>query len=202
VKHSLQIGVTGGIGSGKSLVCRIFSSFGIPVYDADSRAKALMTTDGILMSQIRKEFGDLSYDEQGNLNRTFLASSVFSNAERLKRLNSLVHPRVGEDYTHWYEAAKDRAPYVLKEAALLFESGSHKYLDRIIVVFAPVDIRIRRVLHRDPHRTKEQIEEIIQRQLADEEKIKLADYIITNDESVLLIPQIVSLHQFFVEEKF
>jgi dephospho-CoA kinase len=197
VKSCLQIGVTGGIGSGKSLVCKIFSCFGIPVYDADSRAKALMTTDGILVSQIRKEFGDLSYDENGNLNRPYLASAVFSNAEKLERLNSLVHPRVGVDYTQWYISRKDQTPYVLKEAALLFESGSYKQLDRVIVVFAPIDLRIKRVLNRDPHRTADQVEAIIRRQLADEEKIKLADHVLVNDESSLLIPQIVSLHQKF-----
>jgi dephospho-CoA kinase len=200
LEPALQIGITGGIGSGKSLVCRIFSCFGIPVYDADRRAKALMTTDGILISQIRKEFGDLSYDEEGNLNRTFLASTVFPNAEKLDRLNSLVHPRVGEDYNNWYKSAAAQAPYVLKEAALLFESGSFSKLDKVIVVFAPVELRVKRVLMRDPHRTADQVRDIIKRQWPSEQIMKRADFIVTNDESELLIPQIISLHQKFMQE--
>jgi dephospho-CoA kinase len=198
LKPALQIGITGGIGSGKSLVCRIFSCLGIPVYDADRRAKALMTTDGILMSQIRKEFGDLSYDEEGNLNRTFLASTVFPNAEKLDRLNSLVHPRVGEDYNNWYKSVGN-TPYVLKEAALLFESGSFNQMDKVIVVFAPVELRVKRVLSRDPHRTADQVRDIIKRQWPAEESMKRADYIVTNDESELLILQVISLHQKFVK---
>jgi dephospho-CoA kinase len=200
LEPALQIGITGGIGSGKSLVCRIFSCLGIPVYDADRRAKALMTTDGILISQIRKEFGDLSYDEEGNLNRAFLASTVFPNAEKLDRLNSLVHPRVGEDYNNWYKSAAAQAPYVLKEAALLFESGSFTKLDKVIVVFAPVELRVKRVLTRDPHRTADQVRDIIKRQWPSEEIMKRADFIVTNDESELLIPQIISLHQKFMQE--
>lgn len=161
-----------------------------------------MTTDGILMSQIRKEFGDLSYDEEGNLNRTFLASTVFSNAEKLDRLNSLVHPRVGEDYNNWYKSVTNLAPYVLKEAALLFESGSYTQMDKIIVVFAPVELRIKRVLSRDSHRTYEQVRDIIRRQLPAEEAVKRADFIVRNDETELLIPQVISLHQNFQKELY
>lgn len=200
VKPALQIGITGGIGSGKSLVCRIFSCLGIPVYDADRRAKDIMTTDGILISQIKKEFGDLSYDEKGNLNRNHLASAVFGNEKELERLNALVHPRVGEDYNNWYQQVKNHSPYVLKEAALLFESGSFRLLDKIIVVFAPAELRIKRVLLRDLHRTEQQVRDIIDRQWADDDKLKRADYIVTNDESLLLIPQVLSLHQRFQKE--
>jgi dephospho-CoA kinase len=169
------------------------------VYDADHRAKALMTTDGILMSQIRKEFGDLSYDGNGNLNRAYLASSVFAEAEKLGRLNALVHPRVGVDYKNWVDSIDDPAPYVLKEAALLFEAGSYKELDKVIVVYAPAEIRLNRVMNRDPQRTPDQVQDIMSRQWPDEEKVKRADYILTNDESVLLIPQVISLHQKFLE---
>ncbi len=202
MKKKLQIGVTGGIGSGKSLVCRIFSCLGIPVYDADSRAKALMTTDGILIRQIKEEFGDLSYDDNGNLNRVYIASEVFGNETRLARLNELVHPRVAEDYKRWYEKVKVSVPYVVKEAALLYESGSFKQLDEVIVVFAPEDVRISRVLKRDPHRTSEQVKDIIRRQMDDDTKLKRADHVITNDESLLLIPQVVSLHQRFSDKLY
>ena len=107
------------MGSGKSLVCKIFQCLGVPVYDADSRAKSLMTTDGILIQQIKKEFGDLSYDGQGNLNRKYLSEVVFGKENKLNVLNNLVHPRVGVDYTQWV-TTNQALPYVLKEAALLF----------------------------------------------------------------------------------
>jgi dephospho-CoA kinase len=172
------------------------------VYDADSRAKALMTTDQILISRIRKEFGDLSFDDKGNLNRAYLSSEVFANEEKLERLNSMVHPRVGEDYKKWFESFRGSVPYVLKEAALLFESGSFRQLDKVIVIFASREIRIARVLKRDPHRSSAQVENIIMRQLSEEEKMNRADYIITNDESMLLIPQVLSLHQKFLHELY
>lgn len=192
----LQIGITGGIGSGKSLVCRIFQQLGVPVYDADSHAKELMTTDGILMSGIKKEFGDLSYHPDGALNRVYLANHVFNNQEQLDKLNSLVHPRVKAHYQQWVEAQTEFR-YVLKEAALLFEAGSDSTLDRIIVVFAPEALRTQRVLKRDAHRTVEQVREIIGKQMPEEEKLKRADYIIVNDETRLIIPQVLELHEKF-----
>ena len=188
-----QIGITGGIGSGKSLVCRIFQCFGIPVYDADSHAKELMTTDGILISNIKKEFGELSYNTDGSLNRNYLSLSVFNDAEQLKKLNQLVHPRVAIDYKQWVDN-KVGVPYVLKEAALLFEAGSNQQLDKVIVVHAPETIRIKRVLKRDRHRTEAQIRSIVKNQMPEEEKLKKADFIVRNDETVLLIPQVVELH--------
>jgi dephospho-CoA kinase len=197
VQNPLQIGITGGIGSGKSLVCRIFSTLGVPVYDADHRAKSIMTTDGILMSQITKEFGDLSYDEKGVLNRAFLGDAVFGNKTKLETLNALVHPRVAIDYQDWLDQHKDSC-YVLKEAALLYETGSYKKLDKIIVVTAPEEVRIERVLKRDTHRSKEQLLEIIKKQWSDAEKIKLADYVLTNDEQKLLLPQVIELHKVFM----
>lgn len=192
----MQIGITGGIGSGKSLVCRIFNLLGVAVYDADSRAKSIMTTDGILVSQIKKEFGTLSYRADGALNREYLAEHVFSNPEKLKILNGLVHPRVGEDYTQWVK--KQNSVYVLKEAALLFEAKSNTALDKIIVVSAPESLRIKRVLQRDKHRTEEQVKDIIRNQLTEEEKLKRADYIIMNDEREGLISQVLQLHKQFL----
>lgn len=147
-----QIGITGGIGSGKSLVTRIFGHLGIPVYDADSHAKELMTTDGILVSQIRKEFGDLSYNPDGTLNRVYLGNTVFSDSKRLEILNRLVHPRVTLDYERWLKLHL-KSKYVIKEAALLFEAGTAASLDKVVVVSAPEELRIKRVLKRDPHRT-------------------------------------------------
>lgn len=196
LKKPLQIGITGGIGSGKSLVSRIFKLLGVPVYDADSRAKSIMTTDGILVSQIKKEFGVLSYRADGGVNREYLAEHVFNDPEKLKRLNALVHPRVGEDFIRW--VTEQTSAYVLKEAALLFEARSNTALDKIIVVSAPEALRISRVLQRDKHRTEQQVRDIIRNQLSEEEKLKRADYILVNDDSKLLIPQVLELHQQFL----
>ena len=193
----LQVGITGGIGSGKSLVCKIFNALGVPTYDADSRAKMVMTTDGILVDAIKKEFGVLSYDAKGVLNRQHLANSVFNQPDKLKRLNELVHPRVALDYESWVSSHAD-VKYVLKEAALLFESGSFQSLDKIIVVTAPETLRVQRVLVRDPHRSIQQTKEIISNQMAEEEKTKRADYVIVNDETTLLIPQVLNLHLQFI----
>jgi dephospho-CoA kinase len=194
VKTPLQVGITGGIGSGKSLICKIFAQLGVPIYDADSHAKALMTTDGILISQIKKEFGDLAYHPDGSLNRTWLADHVFLDEERLEKLNSRVHPRVAVDYEKWLGGHLGER-YVLKEAALLFESGSFNLLDKIIVVSAPESLRQKRVLQRDAHRTVEQFKGIVEKQMPEEEKLKRADYIIVNDETKLILPQVLFLHK-------
>lgn len=199
MSRPLQIGVTGGIGSGKSLVCSIFSCFGVPVYDADSRAKKLMTTDGILIGLIQKEFGTLSYHPDGTLNRKYLSEVAFQDETRLERLNSLVHPRVAADYQQW--VAQQGSGYVVKEAALLFEAGSHVGLDKVVVVTAPEALRVQRVLRRDAHRTPEMVREIMLKQMPEGEKMKKADYLLTNDESRLLIPQVVELHQRFLSRE-
>lgn len=197
MRKPLQVGITGGIGSGKSLVCRIFQCLGISVYDADSRAKSLMTTDGILVSQIRQEFGDLAYHADGSLNRKYLGETVFNDPDKLESLNNLVHPRVGEDYRQWLKENSSEV-YVLKEAALMFEAGSYKALDKIIVVYAPEDIKVSRVLSRDLHRSEKDIRSIIKSQMPDEAKLKRADHIIFNDDSQLVIPQVLSLHEQFL----
>lgn len=193
----LQIGVTGGIGSGKSLICKIFQCLDVPVYDADSHAKGLMTTDGILVSEIKKEFGELSYNLDGSLNRKYLSSTVFNDEERLKTLNKLVHPRVGANYKQWVDQKKNH-PYVLKEAALLFESGANQSMDKVIVVYAPEELRKQRILKRDTHRTVDQVLAIMENQMPEEEKMKRADFTIRNDETALLIPQVVELHNRFI----
>lgn len=190
-----QVGVTGGIGSGKSLVCRIFTSLGIPLYDADSRAKLLMTTDRILIDQIKKEFGNLSFNKEGELNKEHLRQ-VFTSQEKVKKLNMLVHPRVGIDYESWV-AQQLGCKYVLKEAALLIESGSAEKLDHLIVVLAPQSLRVQRVLKRDPQRTQAEVENIMKNQLDDEQRRKRADSIIINDETHLVIPQVLELHERF-----
>lgn len=188
----LQVGITGGIGSGKSLICRIFGCLGIPLYDADSRAKNLMTTDRILVDQIRQEFGNLSYDSTGRLNREHLRKA-FSDPGEIKKLNKLVHPRVAEDYARWV-SEHNEAKYVIKEAALLIESGSAQNLNQLVVVSAPKSLRLQRVLKRDPQRTRQDVENIMMNQMNEEEKMAKADFIIVNDETRLVIPQVLELH--------
>lgn len=193
----LRIGITGGIGSGKSLICKIFISLNVPVYDADSRARNLMTSDFILRDQIKKEFGESSYQADGSLNREYLSKKVFNDPSKLEKLNQLVHPRVGIDSENWIEQNKSY-PYVVKEAALLYESGSHKSLDKIIVVTAPERLRVQRVLNRDKSRSEEDVVRIIRNQMNEEEKIKKADFIIRNDETELVLPQVLKLHERFI----
>ncbi len=169
---------------------------GVPVYDADSHAKKLMTTDGILVDQIKKEFGILSYDEKGGLNRKLISEAVFNDEVRLSRLNSLVHPRVAFDYDRWLAQHEDQA-YVVKEAALLFESGSFKSLDKVIVVTAPEQMRVQRVLNRDTHRTEQDVLRIMSNQWPEEEKVNKADYVVRNDETTLVLPQVLRLDESF-----
>ncbi|WP_144604554.1 dephospho-CoA kinase [Algoriphagus algorifonticola] len=187
------VGITGGIGSGKSTVAKIFEILGIPVYYADDRAKSLMNHDSELKKQIIQEFGEESYNSEGDLNRKYLASTVFSDPEKVKKINSMVHPAVGRDFETW--AGSQSTPYVLKEAALIFETGGEKKLDAVINVSSPLKIRVNRVLMRDPHRSLEQINQIIDQQIPDEDKNERADFVIKNTENKMLIPQVLEIHQ-------
>lgn len=192
----LRIGVTGGIGSGKSMVCKIFSILGIPVYDADDRAKSLMVEDQHVIRSIIKNFGEKAYFDNGELDRAYLANHVFNDRKQLKIINAIVHPAVANDFEMWCTRNKD-CQYVIKEAALLVESGSYKSLDFLVTVSASEEIRIARVLARDPHRTKEQVQKIIANQLNDAEKISKSTFVITNDGHSLVIPQVLKIHVFF-----
>ncbi|HAH36398.1 MAG TPA: dephospho-CoA kinase [Algoriphagus sp.] len=187
------VGITGGIGSGKSTVAKIFEILGIPVYYADDKAKSLMNHDSELKEQIIQEFGEESYNSEGDLNRKYLASTVFSDPEKVKKINSLVHPAVGRDFETW--ASIQSTSYVLKEAALIFETGGEKKLDAVINVSSPLKIRVNRVLMRDPHRSLEQINQIIDQQIPDEDKNERADFVIKNTENKMLIPQVLEIHQ-------
>lgn len=151
-----------------------------------------MTTDRILVDQIRQEFGNLSYDSTGRLNREHLRKA-FSDPGEIKKLNKLVHPRVAEDYARWV-SEHNEAKYVIKEAALLIESGSAQNLNQLVVVSAPKSLRLQRVLKRDPQRTRQDVENIMMNQMNEEEKMAKADFIIVNDETRLVIPQVLELH--------
>ena len=197
VEMPLKIGITGGIGAGKSTVCKVFAALGIPVYDADSRGKRVLVEDVLLVEQVQSYFGPDAYFSNGSLNREWLAAQVFDQPERLAQLNALVHPRVAVDFEEWYQQQL-QAPYVIKEAALLFETGAYKNLDAVITVTAPQALRLRRTLMRDTQRSRSQIEEIMQRQLPEEERINRAQFKLVNDDHNMVIPQVLRLHRQFL----
>ena len=193
----LRIGITGGMGDGKSTVCKIFSQIGISIYDADSRAKWLMNNNLELKEAIRKSFGWDSYTRKDDLNRDYLAKVVFNNEEKLKNLNSIVHPAVMKDFELWTQEHKDE-PYSLKEAALLFESDSYKNLHKVIVINSPIETRIERVVKRD-HVKREDVLKRIENQSTDRERMEKADWIIYNDGINSLIEQAMKIHNQILE---
>ena len=191
----MKIGITGGIGSGKSLVCKIFEVLGVPVYSADERAKWLINNDLQIRKEIKEVFGRQAYNENG-YNRTWIAQQVFGNDDLLKILNSIVHPRVFEDTEKWLKKHKNE-PYILREAAIMNRAGDGNNLDKVIVVMAPLDLRISRIKKRDSQRTEEEIRAIISKQKSEEEFSQIADYQVVNDEKQLLIPQVLALDKQF-----
>lgn len=196
-----QIGITGGIGAGKSVICRIFQALGAPVYNADERAKYLMSHDKKLIRNISASFGEQSYFKEGQLNRHYLAAEVFRNPVKVQTLNKLVHPAVARDYKKWVKEHISGSPYLIKEAALMIESGSYQTLDYLVVVVAPLELRISRVLQRDPHRKRQQVLDIIANQLSDEERMEKSHFTIQNDQNHLVIPQVLRLHEKFKASK-
>lgn len=190
----LRIGLTGGIGSGKSTVAKVFETLAVPVYYADDAAKRLMNEDENLKENIRSHFGKGVY-VNGKLNRAHLSSIVFNNAEKLELLNSIVHPATIEDASNWMK--RQTSPYIIKEAALIFESGSQKDLDKVIGVFAPTPLRILRAMKRDTI-SREEVLARMNKQIDEEIKMRLCDYVITNNEQEMVIPQVLKLHELFL----
>lgn len=193
----LRIGLTGGLGSGKSTVAAIFEVLNVPVYYADNASKRLMNEDENLREAIQIAFGKEAYLEE-KLNRKYLAEMVFNDKEKLDLLNSIVHPATLHDAEEWMK--KQTAPYVIKEAALTFESGSHKFLDYVIGVKAPLPVRLQRAMQRDNINRDEAMARI-NKQIDEEIKLRLCDYIIVNDEQQMVIPQVLALHQTFLQLK-
>ncbi len=189
-----NVGITGGMGSGKTTVCKMFEALGIPVYNSDERAKHLMNHEHFLIDQIKKYFGEEAYRD-GTLNRKLLADRVFNDKSLLTQLNALVHPVVFRDTERWLkEQVEKKVPYTLREAALLVETGSYKMLDKLIVVTAPVSKRMERITKRD-NVSKTDIQARMNNQLEESEKIKLADYVITNDKDIAhLEAQVIKIH--------
>ena len=188
----LRVGITGGIGAGKTLVCKLFNQLGIPVYDSDNAARELMNKDISLKEQLITTFGNTTYID-GVLNRKWLSDLLFKDIHQLQKLNAIVHPAVMKNFQCWEEKQKN-VPYIIREAAILFESGTDKDLDHIILVDAPVKVRIQRVQKRD-QRSAEEIKFIISNQWSSEKKRTLADTIIENDDHHLIIPQLLFIHQ-------
>ena len=191
----LRVGITGNMGSGKTTVCRIFESLGIPVYDADERAKWLIVNDVELRKGVEAIFGADAYLPDGAYNRPWIAQIVFAQPEKLAALNALVHPAVELDSRRWHaEMAENGAAYTLREAALLIESGNHQWLDALIVVTAPEELRVQRVIQRD-HLNESQVKTRLAAQMPETDKVKLANFVIKNDGQHLLLPQVMTIHQ-------
>ena len=187
------LGITGGIGSGKSTVSKIFEVLDVKIYQSDDMAKYLMENDNKLISSIINYFGEESYID-GKINKEYISKNVFYDKEKLKTINNLVHPVVINDFKKWCLINKNEK-ILIKEAALLFESKSYKELDFIIYVYAEKKLRISRILKRDSYRTKDQIEHIIKSQLTDKESFEKADYILENNEKSLLLPEVIDLYE-------
>ena len=171
------VGLTGGIGSGKTTVSQMFKSLGIPVYNSDEEAKALMQSSEVLKQELIELLGDSCY-QNGQLNRSFIASKVFSDKALLEKINAIVHPKVASHFEAWF--SKQNAPYVIKEVAILFETKSQQFFDFILTVTAPVESRIQRVMHRD-NKSKSEVEFVIKNQLAESEKINQSHFVIYNN---------------------
>lgn len=187
----LRIGITGGIGSGKSTVAKVFETLGVPVYYADDAAKRIMNEDEELKQQIKKHFGEAVYTN-GKLNRKALAEIVFNDPGKLNQLNAITHPATIADAERWMQ--KQTTPYAIKEAALIFESGAQEFLDYVIGVTAPAPLRIQRTMHRDGI-TKEEVTARMNKQMDESIKMRLCDFVLKNDEQEMLLPQVIELHE-------
>jgi len=185
------VGLTGGIGSGKTTVAQIFASLGVPIFVADEVSKSLIDTDINLQRALKSLIGD-DVVKDGKIDRPLMASRIFSDEALLAKVNQLIHPAVGRAFQTWY--AEQSSPYVIREAAILFESGTDQDCQKIVVVSAPEELRIRRVMARSGE-SEAQIRQRMAKQWPQERKEALADFIIKNDEGEMLIPQVLSIHE-------
>ena len=187
----MKLGITGGIGSGKTSVCRIFNVLGIPVFSADAAARVIMDSEPDIIRKVNSIAGKNMYSN-GLLDRPELATMIFNNEKLLKKINKVVHPVVFEQFISW--ARLQEAKYVILEAAIIFESGASKLVDRIATVIAPVEERINRVIQRN-NLSREQVIKRIRNQMEDKERIKLSDYVIDNSDQEMIIPAILKIHK-------
>lgn len=194
----IKVGLTGGIGSGKTFVAKHFENLGIPVYNSDDRGKILMNNSLKVREQLIKAFGADSYNEHG-LNRAFLAKQVFNDSFKLNIINQIVHPAVQEDFSNWCQT-HEHSPYIIKEAAILIESGAYKDCDKLIVVTAPFELRLKRIALRD-NMTPEEINKRMSKQLSDEERLKHANFTLINDGIMLVEDQVKKIHAQLLKHK-
>lgn len=195
----MRLGVTGGIGVGKSTVCQIFSCLGVPIYDADQRAKALYSENIKLQKQLIQKYGTAIY-KNGAINTELLGKIIFTDKKELQWLNALVHPLIFEDYKHWCQQNED-AIYTIKEAAIMFESGSDKNVDAVIGVFSPEALRMERIMARDGS-VEEEIRSRMSKQMPQEDLLGRCQFYIHNDSENSLISQVIGLHKTFIEPSF
>lgn len=186
----IKVGITGGIGSGKSTACKVFRALGIPVFEADAEARKLQNTDPVIRQQLIELFGTDVYLQDQTINRKFLAPIVFNNPNLLLKLNEIIHLVVRKAFYDWYE--KQDAPYILHEAAILFETGFYKMMDKTITIATDENQRIERVMKRDGV-TDQQVIARLRNQWTDEERIKHADFVIHNNDDELIVPQIITI---------
>lgn len=187
----LKIGLTGGIGSGKTTVARVFEVLGIPVYYADEAAKKLMNEDESLKEQIRQLLGEKAFSN-GIPDRKFIAGVVFNDPAKLEELNAILHPATINDANSWFQ--QQISPYAIKEAALIFESGAHELLDYVIGVYTPLELRIERVMRRDGT-SRTEILSRVKNQLDEDQKMQRCNFVVTNNEKQMVIPQVMAIHE-------
>lgn len=195
---SLKIGITGGIGSGKSIISKVFATLSVPIYNSDDRGKYLTKNNELIKNGIKDTFGVDFFDEWGNLLSQKLGGLVFNDKAALAKLNGIVHPVVAQDFENWLD--KQNSPYVLKESAIIFENNIHKNLDAVILVTSPLPLRIKNIQKRDPFRSIENIMAVINNQMYDTEKENLAQYMIKNDETTPVIDQVLNIHKKILEK--
>ncbi len=195
----LKIGITGGIGSGKSTVCNILRNLGVPVFTSDDAARKILNEEEEVKKEVIKAFGRDTYNSEGKLDRERMASIVFNDPKALGLLNTIVHPKVNEAFEEWAQE-NEKSPYVVKEAAILLETGAYHDLDKVVSVFAAKEDRIRRVMKRD-NTDEESVKKRMRFQYSDEERNELADFIIMNEEGVDLLPKVMELHEILLNEK-
>ncbi|RLD61218.1 MAG: dephospho-CoA kinase [Bacteroidetes bacterium] len=189
----LKIGITGGIGSGKTIICEIFKQLNIPVYNADNEAKKILIENKTVRKKLIENFGDNIYLNSSEINKEFLANIIFNSSSDIKKMNSIVHPAVWDDFLSFTQNKSD-CEYVILEAAILIESGFYKNMDYVINVSAPQDVRIKRVMMRN-NMKRNSVVQRINSQISEQERIKKSDFVIINDDKKLVLPQVLDLHK-------
>lgn len=195
----IKIGLTGGIGSGKTTVAKVFETLGVPVYYSDIWAKIITVSDKNVISSLVAEFGKDVYFSDGEINKPFLSKLIFDNKDSREKINNIIHPAVAKHFEEWVKDNETIGKeYVIKEAAILFESGADKQVDKIITVVTDVEQRIQRLIKRDSN-SREEILRKIKAQISDEEKIKLSDFIIKNNDEDMVLPQILEINDVIIK---